>query len=113
MVNFFLQDSIQFPDFYVHDVEETIIVDSSERYNQPILEDNIKASVNTLLNNGYMLAEFDSTVIYRDTTKLKADIEIYYTTGNHFTVDSIKVHKEGVGAHHVDDDDLIRISDLR
>jgi outer membrane protein assembly factor BamA len=103
-------DSIQ--NYLVNSVHTSIIVDSSETYNQPILEQNIDASINILMNNGYMLAKFDSIIIYRDTANLKADVEIFYTTGQHFTIDSILVNNEGVGAKYVDNDDIVRITDL-
>jgi outer membrane protein insertion porin family len=100
------------PDFLLTEIYNTVIIDSSETFNQPILEENIARSLNILLNNGFMLASFDSTIIYRDTSNLKADVEIFYTAHNRFSIDSITVEVEGEGARFVNENDLIEITDI-
>jgi len=46
--------------------------DTTEFYDQNIVQSNIGEGLNYLKNNGYMLARFDSTIIYKDTIGYKA-----------------------------------------
>ena len=60
-----------------------------------------------------MLAKFDSTIIIRDTVKNKANLNIYFTTGKRYVIDSVVVNKSGAGASEVKDQLLRDITDIR
>ena len=81
-------------------------------FNQGMVEQDINSSINTLLNSGYMNAKFDSIVIFRDTSANSADLDVYFTTGNRMTVDSIIINKNGDGAKLVDEDLLRKITGI-
>ncbi len=54
--------------------------DPSQYYSQSVVQQNIEQAVNVLLNSGYMLAKFDSTIIIRDTANNLADLDILFYT---------------------------------
>jgi outer membrane protein insertion porin family len=77
------------------------------RYNQEDLDIRFKSIVNLLNNFGYMLVEFDSTVISIDTVNYKTSMKTYFTLGNRYLYSDVKIEKEGEGKDLVSDD-LIR-----
>ena len=60
-----------------------------------------------------MLAKFDSTIIIRDTLNNKANLDIYFTTGERYIIDTVMVNKTGDGASEVEDNLLRDITDIR
>ncbi len=65
----------------------------TERFNQGKLQRNMSTILSILKNNGYMLAAFDSTLIVMDTLMNKTDLEIYFTTGDKYFFDEIRLKK--------------------
>jgi len=85
---------------------------SNEWYSQSLVEQNINNTINTLLNSGYMNARFDSTIIFRDTSANAADLNIYFTTGNRLSIDTIFINKKGEGADLVNEELLRKITGI-
>ena len=54
-----------------------------------------------------MLATFDSTIITIDTVQKATDLDIYFTPGNRYKYNEIRIEKSGVGKNLVSDE-LIR-----
>ena len=92
--------------------KKELAFDKSQWYSQSIVQQNIDQAVNVLLNSGYMVAKFDSTIIIRDTVNNLADLDIYFTTGKRYTIDSVIVNKSGEGAPEVKDKLLRDITDI-
>ena len=86
--------------------------DKSQWYSQSVVQQNIDQAVNVLLNSGYMVAKFDSTVIIRDTVNNLANLDIYFTPGKRYHIDSVVVNKSGEGASEVKDQLLRDITDI-
>ena len=82
-------------------------------YSQSLVQQSVDQAVNILLNSGYMLAKFDSTVIIRDTVNNRANLDIYFTPGKRYTIDTIIVDKSGEGASEVKDQLLRDITDIK
>ncbi|MGB5849474.1 MAG: BamA/TamA family outer membrane protein [Ignavibacteriaceae bacterium] len=76
---------------------------NNERFNQEKLQRHMGYVLSILKNNGYMLATFDSTLILMDTLMNKTDLEIYFTPGNKYIFDEIRVEKSGEGKDLVSD----------
>jgi len=76
----------------------------TERFNQEKLQNNMGIILTVLKNNGYMLATFDSTLIIMDTLMNKTDLKIYFTPGNKYLFDEIRVEKSGEGKDLVSDE---------
>ena len=98
------------PGFILKNVNEELDIDTTKQFNQVILQQNIDRALNSLLNEGYMFAKYDSTIVYRDTVKQRADLNIYFTSGKRYTIDSLIVNKTGEGADLVNDQLLKDIS---
>jgi outer membrane protein insertion porin family len=76
---------------------------NTERFNQQKLREHMSNVLSILKNNGYMLATFDSTLILMDTLMNKTDLDIYFTPGNKYLFDEIRVEKSGEGKDLVSD----------
>jgi len=94
-------------------ITNDIKLDSSKIYSQGLLANKIDRAFSTLLNIGYMFASFDSTSIYLDTLKNKANINIYFTTGKRYKIDSVLIEKRGTGAELVENKLLKKISGFK
>ncbi len=77
---------------------------NTERFNQDKLQRHMSKVLSILKNNGYMLATFDSTLIIMDTLMNKTDLEIYFTPGDKYFFDDIRVEKTGDGKDLVSED---------
>lgn len=101
------------PDPTLQKFSDEVRFDSSNRYVQSVVQQRIQAGLTTLLNNGFLFAQFDSTVVISDTIAHRADLDIYFTTGKEYHIDTVIVNKAGDGAPYVKEDMLRRISDLK
>lgn len=101
------------PDYVLVPLYKELEFDTTKRYSQSVVQSHTNSVINGLLNNGYMLAKFDSTIIIKDTVKHRADIKIYFTTGNRYQIDTVLVQKKGKGANLVSDNLLTRITGLK
>ncbi|HVO72731.1 MAG TPA: POTRA domain-containing protein, partial [Ignavibacteriaceae bacterium] len=88
-------------------------LDPKERYSESIVQQKIENSINIFLNNGYIFAKFDSTLIYKDTVANSADINIYFSTGNFYYVDTVIVETKGEGAPYVQESLIRKICDIK
>ena len=77
---------------------------NTERFNQEKLQRHLSNVLSILENNGYMLATFDSTLIVMDTLMNKTDLDIYFTTGDKYLFNEIRVEKNGEGKDLVSDE---------
>ncbi len=99
-----------------HDVLSSIYdeikIDTAQRYSKGDVEKNTAKVLSVLLNNGYLFAKHDSTIIVEDTLQKKADVNIYFTTGGRFTIDTVLIQKSGEGAKYVSEQLLRDISGI-
>jgi outer membrane protein insertion porin family len=77
---------------------------NTERFNQEKLQRHLSNVLSILKNNGYMLSTFDSTLIVMDTLMNKTELDIYFTTGNKYLFNEIRVEKNGEGKDLVSDE---------
>ncbi|HEY6905939.1 MAG TPA: POTRA domain-containing protein, partial [Ignavibacteriaceae bacterium] len=101
------------PEPTLNKFNDEVKFDSSNRFVQNVVEDKIQSGVSTLLNNGFMFARFDSTVVITDTVARRANLDIYFTTGKEYRIDTVEVIKSGLGAPYVEEGMLREISDLK
>ena len=69
----------------------------SYRFMESKVSDNVDEVLSILKNNGYMLASFDSTIITVDSVQKVTDLDIFFTPGNRYRYNEIRVEKTGVG----------------
>lgn len=87
--------------------------DSSAWYSESFVRDKINSAILMLENNGYMLARFDSTVIFVDTISNRTELDIYISSGRRYQIGDIIVEKSGEGNNLVDSQllkDIVGIS---
>ncbi len=82
------------------------------RYNQEDLNTRFESIVDYLKNFGYMLVEFDSTVISIDTVNFKTNLSTYITLGNLYLYSDVKIEKEGDGKDLVSDDMIRYVTNI-
>lgn len=88
---------------------KSLTIDTTQYYSENNVKQNIDRIVVTLQNNGYMQARFDSTIIYRDTVKHNANVNIYFSVGASYQISSVLIEKSGEGADKVDEQMLREI----
>ncbi len=75
---------------------------------KPFKQDEILKSINDairyLTNNGYLFAQYDSTVVIKDTTLFKADVSVFLNPGSKQYVDGISIFKTGPGASEISEE---------
>jgi len=94
-------------------VYEKLDIDSTERYRQEKIEGGVSSTLVFLYNNGYMNAGYDSTLIFIDTLKDKANIHLFFSPGQRYKIADIKVSKKGDGEDYVSENlikEIIAIS---
>jgi outer membrane protein insertion porin family len=101
------------PDLISRQVFEKLKVDSSDNYNAEKLVNNIEGIPTFFWMNGYKNARYDTTFIYMDTLKNRANLDIYFTPGRRFKISEININTKGEGKENVSETlirDLIAIS---
>ncbi len=101
------------PDLTMQKFSEEVKFDSTNRYVQSFVQQKIQAGLSILLNNGFMFAQFDSTIVISDTIVHRVNLDIYFTTGEEYRIDTVIVNKSGDGAPYVKENMLREISDLK
>jgi outer membrane protein insertion porin family len=92
------------PGFIITNMIKAYSIDTTNRYNQDYVQLKTGDALNILLDIGFVYATFDSIVVYKDTTNSNADLNIYFTPGIQYVVDSIVIKKDGEGASEVKND---------
>ncbi len=87
--------------------------DSTQRFSKGQIE-NITGNILTeLLNNGYLFAHHDSTIIIEDTIENNVLANIYFNPGKRYSIDTVLIQKNGEGAKYVNDKLLRDISGIK
>ncbi len=92
------------PGFIITNMIKAYSIDTTNRYNQDYVQLKTGDALNILLDIGFVYATFDSIVVYKDTTNSNADLNVYFTPGIQYVVDSIIIKKDGEGASEVKND---------
>lgn len=103
-------DSVHRPLFY--DLYNALYFDSTNRFEQTIVQQKSNHVLNLLNNEGYMFADFDSVTVLRDTVKDKANLDIFFTPGKRYKIDTVIVNTKGEGADEVDENMLRDITGI-
>ncbi len=101
------------PDLISKQVSGKLEVDTTDRFSQDKIENNVTSILTFFYMNGYMNAAYDSTVIIIDTVKNRTNLDLYFSPGYRFKISGINVVKNGEGKDYVSDTlikELIAIS---
>ncbi|MHB1688841.1 MAG: BamA/OMP85 family outer membrane protein [Ignavibacteriaceae bacterium] len=88
-------------------------LNNDQRFSQSVIQKNTENILTELLDNGFVFARYDSTIIVKDTLKDKANVNIFFTTGSRYKIDTVLVQKSGKGADLVTEKLLRDISGIR
>lgn len=82
-------------------VINSITVGPTQRYVQAEVQSNINSMLKYLANNGYLFAQYDSTVVLKDSLTNSAYVNIYLQSGDKYYIDGMRIFKTGVGADEI------------
>ncbi len=93
-------------------VINSITVEPQQRYVQSEIQSNINSILKYLTNNGYLFAQYDSTVVLRDSSNNTALINIYLQSGDKYLIDGMRIFKTGIGADEITDELISEIVNI-
>ncbi|MBU1099724.1 MAG: BamA/TamA family outer membrane protein [Bacteroidetes bacterium] len=111
--NFWMYGLDQLDSGYRLEINKITELDTSEVYSNAEVERNLQNVTLYLRNNGFAFSNNESPIVYIDTLKNRADVEVTFSPGEKFTVSDIRVQKTGVGSDNVDSElikDIVGIS---
>lgn len=111
--NTFLFGFEEIPEITFNNIFQEFKANEGEWFSQSMVEQDISTTISILLSSGYMNASFDSSIVYKDTSLLAADMNVYFTTEKCFYIDSIIINKKGEGAEFVRDELLRKITGIK
>ena len=88
-------------------IGEAITIDSSKKYSEHEVLNNISSIRTFLSNTGYALSNYDSTIVTIDTVNNLTDLELYFHTGDRYSISEIIIYKTGTAVSSISDE-LIR-----
>src|ERR1019366_2663582 len=89
------------PDLILKQVYGKLEVDSTDRFVQDKVENNVTSILTFFYMNGYMNARYDSTVISIDTVKDRTNLDIFFSPGRRYKISGINVATKGEGKDYV------------
>lgn len=92
------------------EVLKGIKVDSSSRFSQQKILSDAANVTSDLTNSGYMEARYDSALVLKDTLHDRADLDVFFYSGEQYRIDSILITKTGEGANLVEDNLIKKLS---
>jgi outer membrane protein insertion porin family len=85
-------------------ISQSITIDSSKRFSESEVQQNISSIKKYLVNNGYVLSSYDSTIIKIDTLTFRTDIFIHFETGNKYRISETVINKSGKSIEQINYD---------
>lgn len=86
--------------------------DTTLRFSESDLQSKIVSSLQSLLNDGYLFATYDSTFINVDSELKKTDVGVFFTLGKRYRIGNYIIEKSGTGSPEISKElieDLINI----
>jgi outer membrane protein insertion porin family len=94
-------------------ISEETKLNENQRFSQNTIQKNTANVLSELLDNGFVFARYDSTIINKDTSNNKANVNIFFFPGNRYKIDTVLVQKSGKGASMVTEKLLRDISGIK
>ncbi len=98
-----------FPAYNYWEINERVTIREGQAYSQ----DNVLSSINDVLfylkSEGFLLSNYDSTIVVKDTLIDRALVDIYFSLGKKYYIDSVEVALGGPGKEDVSE---VMIRDL-
>lgn len=94
-------------------IKESYTLDSTKRYSESEVQNNIASIRRFLANNGYIFGAYDSTIVFIDTIKQKADLDLYFHSGGKYSIGETVINKTGKSTEQVSNTLIAEITDLK
>jgi outer membrane protein insertion porin family len=94
-------------------ISETVILDSTKRYSESEVQNNIDVVKRFLANNGYIFGGYDSTIVSIDTIRQKADLSVYFHTKDKYTIGETVINKTGKSIEQINNNLISEIADFK
>jgi outer membrane protein insertion porin family len=91
------------PDLISTQLYKKLDIDSTEKFSQEKVENNVSSLLTFFYDNGYMNAVYDSSIILIDTVKNKANLDMHFSPGRRYKISGIDIDKKGEGKDNVSD----------
>ncbi len=94
-------------------IKESYTLDSTKRYSESEVQNNISSIRRFLANNGYIFGGYDSTIVFIDTIKQKTDLDLYFHSGDKYLIGETVINKTGKSTEQVSNSLIAEITDLK
>lgn len=94
-------------------INKSITMDSSKRYLEFEVQNNISAIRKFLANSGYIFGGYDSTIIKIDTVYKYADVNVYFHSGDKYIIGKTIVNRTGTSVEDVSAELVNEIAGLK
>ncbi len=101
------------PENVMNKISDETNLNENQRFSQNTIQKNTANVLSELLDNGFVFARYDSTIINKDTSNNKANVNIFFIPGNRYKIDTVLVQKSGKGASLVTEKLLRDISGIK
>jgi len=111
-------NSVKFPgleklnDWIKSNISDYMDYAVGERYTQQKVQNNNDKIVTYIKNNGYLYANYDSSIVKIDTINSKIDLLNYYTPGDFYKYGDIQINKTGESSSEVSYDLIKYITNI-
>ncbi|MEO8232568.1 MAG: BamA/TamA family outer membrane protein [Ignavibacteriota bacterium] len=98
---------------YERMINESYTLDSTKRFSETEVQNNISSIRRFLANNGYIFGGYDSTIVIIDTVKQKTDLDLYFHSGDKYLIGKTVINKSGKSTEQVNNSLIAEIADLK
>jgi len=94
-------------------ISESYTIDSTKRFSESEVQNNISFIKRFLADNGFIFGGYDSTIVSIDTIRQKTDLNIYFHTGDKYSLGETVINKTGISIEEINNQLISEIADLR
>ena len=88
-------------------------LDSSKQYSESDVQNKISSINRNLVNNGYVFGSYDSTLVSIDTLSFRTDVNLYFNTGDKYSISQTIVNKSGNSIQQITNELITEIADIK
>ncbi|MBT8383218.1 MAG: BamA/TamA family outer membrane protein [Ignavibacteria bacterium] len=99
-------------DFDKSKINQFLQYSTRSKFSQNFVQTNNESIINYLRNSGYMLSEYDSSVIKIDSVINKVHMTSFFTLGKWYNYSDIRIEKSGEGEQYVSDELIKYLSNI-
>jgi outer membrane protein insertion porin family len=85
------------PDDFVEEMNDEYQIDSTIRYSESLVQQELQYTISYLRDKGYMLANTETPQISVDTVQNRVDVDVDVNPGKRYKISEVRISKTGVG----------------